>query len=204
MTLASLNWWKNEPLRESWGLWLKELDSFSDIPLYFQLFLKNNKCKELLFKVLQGEPDAQFEKKEDRTRWENEQKDAVQFNYKILSEAFAMSDGPKVREEAIKCDFLTRILERLGAVSGEKPRVLEEEDEVEETTEEITEPTLKKEESLAEDGKKKVKKRKGVGYSTAQGQQFNVNAYLANKKARNEQIQVLVDICTNFFNTDEW
>ena len=53
----SLKLWKKKELAESWDLWLKELDSFSNIPLFFQMFLKNQKCKDLLFKILAGAPD---------------------------------------------------------------------------------------------------------------------------------------------------
>ena len=48
------------------------------------------------------------------------------------------------------------------------------------------------------------KKRKGVGYSSKQGQTFDVSAYLENTKQRNEQIRTLVDICSNFLGSREW
>jgi hypothetical protein len=48
------------------------------------------------------------------------------------------------------------------------------------------------------------KKRKGVGYSSKQGQTFDVSAYLENTKQRNEQIRTLVDICSNFLGSKEW
>jgi hypothetical protein len=35
VTLATLKLWKNEKMAEKWAIWLKELQSFSDIPLYF-------------------------------------------------------------------------------------------------------------------------------------------------------------------------
>jgi ubiquitin-activating enzyme E1 len=44
-------------MAEMWRLWLNELDSFSDLPIFFQMFLKNKRCKDLLFKVLAGEPN---------------------------------------------------------------------------------------------------------------------------------------------------
>lgn len=62
VTIASLDDWKDEKLREGWGLWLKEIQSFSEIPLYFQIFLKTNFCRELLFKILRGEPESADEK----------------------------------------------------------------------------------------------------------------------------------------------
>ena len=83
MTLASLKLWKAEEQSQSWELWLKELESFSEIPLFFQLFLKNARCKDLLFKVLAGLPDTEISAEAGKadggakTRWEEEQKSAV-------------------------------------------------------------------------------------------------------------------------------
>jgi hypothetical protein len=61
VTLASLSLWKSSTLAASWSMWLQELHSFSQIPLFFQLFLKHQKCKELLFKVLAGQPDSELQ-----------------------------------------------------------------------------------------------------------------------------------------------
>lgn len=126
--------WKTEEQAKSWELWLKELESFSEIPLFFQLFLKNTRCKDLLFKVLAGLPDTEINNEggkstEAKTKWEEEQKVAVQFNYKILSEAFSISNDLKLRETAMKCGLLPRILDRLGQISGEKPRTWDDNEE---------------------------------------------------------------------------
>ena len=43
-----------------------------------------------------------------------------------------------------------------------------------------------------------------MGYSSKQGQTFDVSAYLESSKQRNEQIKSLVDICSNFFGSKEW
>jgi hypothetical protein len=73
VTLASLKLWKSSPLAESWSMWLQELHSFSQIPLFFQLFLKHQKCKELLFKVLAGQPDTELAADAGRkAHWEQE------------------------------------------------------------------------------------------------------------------------------------
>ena len=48
------------------------------------------------------------------------------------------------------------------------------------------------------------KKRKGVGYSSKQGEAFDVAAYLENAKQRNEQIKTLIDICGSFLGSAEW
>ena len=95
--------------------------------------MKNKKCKELLFKILSGEPDKRTE---EAKKWEDEQREAVQFNYRILSEAFSVADDVKIREVAVKAEFLPRILERLGALSGDKPREIIEEKEEEPKEEE--------------------------------------------------------------------
>lgn len=152
MTLATLLWWKDTKLVESWGLWLKEIDSFSEIPLFFQIFLKNKSCKELLFKILSGEPDKDV----DNKKWELEQKEAVQVNYKILAEIFAISNDVNIRQTAVKAGFLDRILERLGAISFEKARTLEESEE--EEVQQVAEPTLVKNKS-ADDKNKPRQKR---------------------------------------------
>jgi len=49
-----------------------------------------------------------------------------------LAEIFAISNDVKIRNTAVKAGFLDRILERLGAISGEKPRQYEESDDEEE------------------------------------------------------------------------
>lgn len=73
-------------------------------------------------------------------------------------------------------------------VSGEKPRVFEEEKE-EEKKLELDEIELVKNDSskAAHEGDVAARskaKRKGVGYSTKLGERFDVGAYLENKKQR--------------------
>lgn len=109
-------------MAEMWRLWLKELESFSDLPLFFQMFLKNKRCKDLLFKILAGEPNKNMQ---DYAFWEEEAKTAVQFNFKVLSEAFSVADDVHLREEAVKADFLPRILTRMEQMTGEKTRTFE-------------------------------------------------------------------------------
>lgn len=78
---------------------------------------------------------------------------------------------------------MPRILERLSAISGEKPRVYEEQAEAAEEADQGTATTgteqTKKEEAAKNTEKKK---RKGVGYSSKQGEAFDVAAYLENAK----------------------
>jgi ubiquitin-activating enzyme E1 len=172
VTLSSLKLWKTEDQSKTWELWLRELESFSEIPLFFQLFLKNSRCKDLLFKVLAGLPDSELTASKDsaevKTKWDEEQKAAVQFNYKILSEAFSISTDMKLRETAMKCGLLPRILERLAQISGEKARQYEEKEE-EEQQEEQKQMMMEQPKEAVHEKNVDKKKRKGVGYAAKVG-----------------------------------
>lgn len=109
------------------------------MPMFFQSYLANHTCKELIFKVLNAAPDKDSKDQTKKQHWEEQQKSAVQFNYKILAEIFSKSKEKNIRQIAIENDFLPRILERLGAISGEKPREYEEAVEEEQKVEEIKE-----------------------------------------------------------------
>lgn len=102
----------------------------------------------------------------------------------------------------MKCGLLPRILDRLGQISGEKPRVYDEDNK----EEEVKGPVKVEESNVMQQTEKNTdkKKRKGVGYSSKVGVTFNVTQYLENKKLRNEQIKNLIDICSNFINCKEW
>lgn len=124
--------------------------------------------------MLAGLPDSELTaeaKEATKAKWDEEQKAAVQFNYKILSEAFSISNDLKLRETAMRCGLLPRILDRLGQISGEKPRTFEE-NEVEEAV--VTTASEVKEMQQAAEKNVDKKKRKGVGYSSKVGQTFNV------------------------------
>ena len=218
VTLKSLNLWKNQDLAKKWILWLQELETFSAIPIFFKLFIKNKSCKDLLFKVLAGLPEEETnsgEKKEKEAKqnmWEKEQQSAVRFSYQILAEVFQVATDPNIRELAVENGLIHRILERLQALTGEiKRRIGEEEEEEGGDVMEI--PTPKKEEEGKEEeksGEKKAvknidkSKRKGVGYTTNVGEVWKVQQYLDAKKLKNDQIKILVDILSSFFYTKEW
>ena len=191
VNLASLGLWECKPLADCWAIWLRELETFAQIPLFFQLFLKHQKCRERLFGLLAGQPDAEVladpGNASKKTEWEQEQKDALQINYKILGEVFQVSRGAEVREKALTCGLLRRILERLSAISGEKPRVYEEQVEEAEAAEQDVAAADSEQTKKAEPVKNtEKKKRKGVGYSSKPGEAFDVTAYLENAKQRNE------------------
>lgn len=190
-------------MAKDWGLWLRELESFSQVPEFFKIALKNKKYKDLLVEILAGKPDQE----ENNTKFLSEQKKVVELNFKILEMAFKNPEDPKMREQVMDCGLIPRIFERLMAVSGEKGRIYEEKKVEEETKDELqlTRKQSRKAEEEAEEFKERQKKkRKGVGYSEKVGNKFDVTAYLANKKQRNAQIKILIDICTNFLNPDQW
>ena len=119
MTLDSLKFWKTKALAEKWTLWMQELEYFTQLPMFFQLFIKNKNCKDLLFQVLAGVPDDECAggNKDKLTHWEKEQQNAVKFSYSILSQMFQVSGDDKVREMAIESGLVERILQRLESVS---------------------------------------------------------------------------------------
>lgn len=178
---------------------------FSEIPQYFQQAIKDKKYKDLLLKILAGQPDQDAKDPAEKIKWETRQKEAVQLNYKILAETFKNHDDATLREQAISSGLITRILERLSIVSGEKPRTYEQ-PQIEPELEEIAlEKQGSSNKAFEQDVATRAKaKRKGVGYSTKQGERFDVNAYIENKKLRNDQIKVLIDIVSGFVASKTW
>ena len=126
VALVSLEVWSNKKVADSWQQWLRELDIFSEIPQYFQIAIKNKKYKDLLLKILAGQPDQDAKDAALSAKWANEQKEAVELNYKILADTFKNHDEAKLREQAMSSGLIARILERLSVVSGEKPRIFED------------------------------------------------------------------------------
>lgn len=119
-------------------------------------------------------------------KWVVEQKEAVELNYKILADTFKNYDEEALREQAISSGLINRILERLSVVSGEKPRVFDDNKE-DDANIEMEELDMVKRISSGVAGEGDVAarskaKRKGVGYSTKLGERFDVGAYLENKK----------------------
>lgn len=49
--------WNNKKMADLWASYLKELESFSEIPCFFQVFMKSDTGKELIFKIVNGLPD---------------------------------------------------------------------------------------------------------------------------------------------------
>mmetsp|Transcript_41235 Transcript_41235/g.47493 ORF Transcript_41235/g.47493 Transcript_41235/m.47493 type:complete len:828 (+) Transcript_41235:1411-3894(+) len=195
--------WKNRELAEKWGLWLQELEIFTKLPLFFQLFIKDKHFKDLLFEILAGVPDQETTNMQQQN---DKQAEAVKLTYKIIKEMFQVSKKGDLREKAAENGLIGKILLRLKEVTGELGRRLVEDDR-----EEAKEEKENKEEEKVEEKtetkptKSHLKnKRKGVGYTTGVGKNWNVSQYIKNKKVKSEQITYLIDILSSFFRTKNW
>jgi len=203
VTNRSLKLWKNADAAAKWALWLHELESFSAIPLFFRLFIKNKKCKDLLFKILAGVPDKEVKeetkkKDEEMKKWDEEHQQAVRISYQNLAEVFKVSNDANVREQAFDNGLIDRILERVGTLTGEKGRKWEDKKEEEQKETKSTSPSKKDQKNIDK------KKRKGVGYTTNVGEVWKVQEYFETKKAKNEQIKIMIDILASFISAKDW
>jgi len=214
VALNSIDHWKDKDLAQNWRIWLQELDSFSQVPIFFAQAMNYKKCKDLLMKVLAGQPDIDSENKSLADKWKNEVREASEINFKILAQAFRNRENAEMRQQCIEFGIFSGILTRLGAVSGEKSR-----NRIEEKVEEVKDddelpmeaPSLVRcsTSQLDQEREKQRKNNKGkglqgVGYSKDVGTKFDVGEYLRNAQLRAEQIKVLIDICANFLSSDKW
>lgn len=202
--LKSLSLWKNKQRAKNWHAWVNELHSFSNLPHFFGLLMKNKECIELLFQLLKGTPDEESEKKgsPEQKKWEEEEQNAVRFSYKILSDVFKVDNDAKIRDFAIENHLIDRFLDRIALISKENGRKYVE--KIEPEKEEPAQIEKKKEE---DDGKKKIVKKKGVGYAsdnTGQNQKWNISEYHESKKNQSEQLQSLLGILETFLDFNDW
>ena len=195
--------WKNKDLSEKWGLWLQELESFTKLPSFFQLFIKDKHFKDLLFEILAGVPDQESSNSSAQV-WTEKQVEAVKLTYKIIKEMFQISKDAELRNKAAQNGLINKILLRLKEVTGEYERKIDENEEVEEEKQVVAHEKPTEEQEIKPVKNYEKKKRKGVGYTTGVGKTFNVNQYIKNKKVKNEQISYLIDILSNFFRTKDW
>ena len=203
VTLKSLAHWKDKEKSKRWLAWIQELASFSQLPNYFGVFLKNRQCIDLLFQILAGLPDDSANSA--TTNWEEEEQKAVKFSYQILAEVFRVDSNVKIREIAIEKQFLVRVLERIETVSKEFKRKWTDKIEEEEASPTVSPAT--KGSGEEEDGRKKIKKKKGVGYasdSLGQNQVWDAKDYVEKKKLKNDQLINLLEIIRNFLDTRDW
>ena len=213
--LKSLTLWKNKEKAKLWFTWVNELNSFSNLPHFFSLVMKNKECIELLFQLLRGTPD-ELESPEkdpkktallaDQKKWDEENQKAVRFSYKILSDVFKIDNDAKIRDFALDKQLIDRFLDRIAIISKESGRKWVEKIEAEKVEEDKSNEKVqspKKEEDYA----KKAIKKKGVGYAsdnTGQNQKWNISEYHESKKNQSEQLQSLLNILETFLDFNDW
>jgi len=190
LALKSLIKWKDKDRSKRWFTWVQELSSFSSLPIFFGLFMKSKACMDLLFQVIVGAPDTdKTTDAKNPKKWEEEEQKAVRLAYQILANVFSVNTDAKLREFAIQKNFFTRILDRIAIISKESRRKWVEDQETQQA--EDASPELKEKDDSdkrldEEDYKKKVVKKKGVGYAsdnTGQNQRWNVSEYVQSKKS---------------------
>lgn len=177
--LKSLTLWKNKELATRWFAWIKELSSFSKLPHFFGLFIKNKDCIELLFQILAGVPDEEVDEKEkdkkppqkgakpEPKKWDIQEQMAIKYSYQILADVFRVDNDSKIRDYALENQLIERIFERIGTISKEVKRkwvqhIPEEHEQEEEQKHQQQQQQKPKQEEI----KKKVAKKQGIGYAS--------------------------------------
>lgn len=54
---AAVKLYKAEKLREMWSLWLSEIESFSQLPSFFQTFCQDRTKEVILYNLIEGKYD---------------------------------------------------------------------------------------------------------------------------------------------------
>lgn len=119
IVVKNLTRWKNKQKAERWFAWVKELATFSKMPFFFKLFMRNQSCFELLFEIVRGLPDSGSDSSKD---WEAEEQRAVKYCYLILAEVFRVDTEMSIRRSAVENRFIDRILDRIASISKETKR----------------------------------------------------------------------------------
>ena len=54
---SAVKLYSNEKLMEMWGLWLAEIESFSQLPGFFNTFCLDREKEQLIYQLLEGKND---------------------------------------------------------------------------------------------------------------------------------------------------
>ena len=201
--------WGNKDLREAWDQWLKEVQSFISFPGFFSRLTSDRENSTLFFDILSGIPEkdtkealAKREKEiskksqyqynykapEFENEWINKQLEMVKQTYSVVQKIFEDdSDSEQLREKCLQNGMISTFIERIGILTHENARTkLVEACSDSDTDQDQIETKAKKQ--------KRDKNRKGVGYTTDVGQEWNVNAYFKKKESKNSQIADIIGI----------
>lgn len=54
---AAMKFYQSEKLKEMWSLWLSEIESFSQLPSFFQTFCQDREKETIVYNLIQGQYD---------------------------------------------------------------------------------------------------------------------------------------------------
>ena len=74
--------WTTKDLKEAWGQWLKEVESFISFPGFFAKLTSDKKNSTLFFDILTGVPEKETKEALKKREKEIEKKKINQYNYK--------------------------------------------------------------------------------------------------------------------------
>jgi len=123
---------------------------------------------------------------EFENEWIDRQLEMVKLIYNVVQKIFEEdTNSEDLREKCLQNGMIDTFIERIGLLTCETARVKVQDKEVDLDEEEVFEYQTKK---------KRDKNRKGVGYTTDVGQEWNVNSYLKKKESKNSQVADIIGI----------
>lgn len=191
--------------------------SFISFPGFFTRLTSDRKNSTLFFDILSGVPEKdtkealkkrekEIEKKKQymynykapdfENEWIDKQLEMVKLTYNVVQKIFDEdADSEALREKCLENGMINTFIERIGILTCETARTKVEEKDYDSDSEEEIKTEAKK--------KKRDKNRKGVGYTTDVGQEWNVNSYLKKKESKNSQISDIIGILKGIVKSEE-
>lgn len=121
--------------------------------------------------------------------------------YKIVADVLLLDRSLEFRQYSIENKFITTILDRLQLLSKEEKRRFVK--DFQEKEEEGSAQAIKGDD---DDGSKKIKRKKGVGYGTESSgnSKWTTGENSELKKETSEQIRNILTMLANFLDSKEW
>ena len=186
---------KNMKNKNSWLMYISELEFFEKIPNFLSKFLSQESSLDIMMNIFgNSTKDAKY--------WEENENHFFTNIYNGVAKSFDEDGTAEIRANIVENGILGKVLDRLAEISKETTRKWTElkEEKVEESKANVID--------MDEDkgtGKKKIEKRKGVGYD-AGGKKSNWSTkdWLALKEIKNKKIMSLTTIVKNMLQSEDW
>lgn len=192
---SSIKYWNKEKSRGFWSNWILDVNKFSELPSFFVNLIKHQKCFEIIFNLLCGIYDN-----DDILLTISVE--ANRYILEILNNCFEISTCSVLRSIAIEKGIFSTILSQLSLLTREKSRKKQDNKELaSEKVENKSNIEVSTEKTTA------CKPKKGVGYGsdhTGDNKSWDISNYIENKKLVSNQISLIVNILSNFFNSQEF